>query len=129
MVQASRNVLSNAAFWGWTLATVTFARALSYWFRPPKTLSAIEHWIPYRGWAVALALSGALIIVNSVDARQRLVGLAGHILSVFCYMTFCASIVADAVFYGAAWSGAGTLLLTAVLHFGRLLLIAGSRHE
>lgn len=133
MVQASRNVLSNAAFWGWALATVTYARAFSYWFRPPGLDDAhtavIEHVVPYRGWAVVLALSGLLIIVNSIDARYRLIGLAGHVLSVFCYVTFFASIVADAIFYRAPWAGAGTLLLTAVLHFGRLLLIAGSRHE
>lgn len=132
MATRAHEYLSNSSFWGWTLAAVALDRASSYGFRPPDEEhpgAHIEQLVPYWMWAVLLTISGLLIVVNSIDARRKLAGLAGHVISIFCYVTFGASIVADAVLHGAAWAGSGTILITAMLHFGRLLLIAGGRRE
>lgn len=127
-----RQYLANPSFWGWFLSFVSLDRSASYWFRPPKVgnrVAVIETLIPYRGWAVILLVSGVLILIHALNMRRRVVGIAGHVLSIFCYGTFCASVVGDAFINGAPWAGSGTLLLTALIHVARLLLIAGGRRE
>lgn len=133
MVARTRQYLADPAFWGWVLGLTTLSRATSYGLRPPpgpSKILVIEQIFPYSAWAALLSVSAVLILASSVrGGRLWIAGVAGHVIGVFCYGSFWASIVLSSIFYGESWTGAGPLFVTALLHLGRLLLITGSRRE
>lgn len=132
MVVSTRLLLAGTTFWGWLLVGVSLDRATSYWFRPPDGGASkllVETIVPYPVWGWVLAVSALLILSSTFTRRAWLAGCVGHVITLGCYATFSTSTVLGAIFLGLPWAGSGTAAATAVLHFGRLLALAGGGHS
>lgn len=132
MVAYTRRILSGRLFWGWILGLNSLWRATSYTFRPPEQQDAkfiVEVFVPYSVWAALLYLAGGLVIITATVDGWKPAAIAGHVVAIFCYGTFFASVVGAAVFLGYPWAGGGLLAINALLHGARLMLIAERRQD
>jgi hypothetical protein len=118
--------LADQRFWSFATIFLETTRASSYWFRPPSPAGPIEHLVPYTAWALLLLSSALLIAVGSLFDRLARLALLGHMIGVFCYLTFGSSIALDAIFNGQGWASMGSLYVVSVLHFG-LCVAVGDR--
>lgn len=121
-----RDLLGNPRVWSGLTVLLELSRALSYMVRPPVVSGPIENLLPYSTWALVLLCSALLITAGSAFCRLARAALLGHMVGVFCYVTFGSSILLDALLNGAAWASMGSLYVVGVLHFG-LTVSVGER--
>jgi hypothetical protein len=121
-----REALGSPRIWSALTVLLEVSRAASYWFRPPVPGGTIENLIPYHYWTLTLLVSSVLILTGSAFCKLARLALLGHMLGVFCYLTFGTSTLLGAVFLGLGWASMGALYVVAVVHFG-LCISVGDR--